>query len=440
MISINTAERWKKVRLSSLFYENVSKNTDFAEQKAFQFYFGTIVPKKEYELTEELIETYKKYTLIEPGDIMINGLNLNYDFVTQRVGLVQERGIITSAYLSLRPRRDINTRYYAYLLKAVDAQKLFHGLGTGIRLTLSFKEIKNLQLPVPPNSEQDQIVKFLDWKMSSINRHVSTKRKQITLLHEILAVYISEVVTNGLNENNHTRDSHVEWIGNIPEHWNTIRCKYLFTERDERSAEGLEQHLSMSQKYGLVPDSQLDERRMLSESYKGGKLCYENDLVLNRLKAHLGVFSLSPQFGVISPDYTVLVPNTDRIIPAFAETVLKNERCRRELRIRVRGIIEGFWRLYTDDFNTIVLPVPPIEEQREIMEHISTFKENIKKYEKILKQEIEALQELKTRIIADAVTGKIDTRSVEIPEYEYVTDEADNSIKDNELNETDQEE
>ena len=73
MISINTAERWKKVRLSSLFYENVSKNTDFAEQKAFQFYFGTIVPKKEYELTEELIETYKKYTLIEPGDIMING-------------------------------------------------------------------------------------------------------------------------------------------------------------------------------------------------------------------------------------------------------------------------------------------------------------------------------------------------------------------------------
>ena len=111
---------------------------------------------------------------------MINGLNLNYDFVTQRVGLVQERGIITSAYLSLRPRRDINTRYYAYLLKAVDAQKLFHGLGTGIRLTLSFKEIKNLQLPVPPNSEQDQIVKFLDWKMSSINRHVSTKRKQIT--------------------------------------------------------------------------------------------------------------------------------------------------------------------------------------------------------------------------------------------------------------------
>ena len=96
--------------------------------------------------------------------------------------------------------------------------------------------------------------------------------------------------------------------------------------------------------------------------------------------------------------------------------------------------------MYTDDFNTIVLPVPPIEEQREIMEHISTFKENIKKYEKILKQEIEALQELKTRIIADAVTGKIDTRSVEIPEYEYVTDEADNSIKDNELNETDQEE
>ena len=86
----------------------------------------------------------------------------------------------------------------------------------------------------------------------------------------------------------------------------------------------------------------LDEHRMLSASYKGGKICYKDDLVLNRLKAHLGVFALAPQFGVISPDYTVLVPNTEKILPIFAETVLKSRRCRRELQIRVRGIIEAF--------------------------------------------------------------------------------------------------
>ena len=84
----------------------------------------------------------------------------------------------------------------------------------------------------------------------------------------------------------------------------------------------------------------------------------------------MGVFALAPQLGVISPDYTVLVPNVSKILPAYAEMALKSIRCRGELRIRVRGIVEGFWRLYTDDFNTIVLPVPPLEEQAIIMQHI----------------------------------------------------------------------
>ena len=183
--------------------------------------------------------------------------------------------------------------------------------------------------------------------------------------------------------------------------------------------------MSMSQKYGLVPDSQLDERRMLSESYAGGKLCYKDDLVLNRLKAHLGVFALSPQSGVISPDYTVLIPNRERVLPTFAETVLKSDRCRGELRIRVRGIIEGFWRLYTDDFNTIVLPVPPIEEQAEIMEYIIEFRDKTKKYEDNLTQEISTLQEFKPRLISDMVIGKIDVRGIEIPECEFVEETVD---------------
>ncbi len=291
--------------------------------------------------------------------------------------------------------------------------------------------MKNILLPVPPRDEQDQIVRFLDWKVSAINRLISTKRKQIALLHERQSVHISHIVTCGLHNCVATKNSGAEWIGDIPEHWQAMRCKYLFSERDERSQEGAEQHLSMSQKYGLVPDSQLDERRMLSESYAGGKLCYKDDLVLNRLKAHLGVFALSPQSGVISPDYTVLMPNRERVLPAFAETVLKSDRCRGELRIRVRGIIEGFWRLYTDDFNTIVLPVPPIEEQAEIMKHIIEFRDKTKKYEDSLTHEISAMQEFKVRLISDVVTGKIDVRGIEVPEYEFVEEDADGEGEEN---------
>ncbi len=415
--------RWRSVRLASLFHENTVKNEDFLLSNALQFRYGSIVQKKKFDLTSDLIETYKKYTLIQPGDIMINGLNLNYDFITQRVALVPSTGIITSAYICLRPRNSVNYRFYTYYLKALDALKVFNVLGTGIRLTLSYDSIKNMVLPLPPREEQDQIVRYLDWQGSKINRLIAAKRKEIALLHEQHKRRISEAVLHGNDDGCCQKDSGVEWIGMIPEHWSVIRCKYVFTERDERSIAGEEEHLSMSQKYGLVPDSKLDERRMLSESYVGGKVCYKNDLVLNRLKAHLGVFALSPQKGVISPDYTVLIPNAERILPTYGEAVLKSDLCRRELRIRVRGIIEGFWRLYTDDFNTIVIPLPPLKEQEQIMKHLSALNNKFTALKQRLEQEINILHELRTRLISDVVTGQIDVRGIKVPDDEYINNE-----------------
>lgn len=415
--------RWRSVRLASLFHENTVKNEDFLLSNALQFRYGSIVQKKKFDLTSDLIETYKKYTLIQPGDIMINGLNLNYDFITQRVALVPSTGIITSAYICLRPRNSVNYRFYTYYLKALDALKVFNGLGTGIRLTLSYDSIKNMVLPLPPREEQDQIVRYLDWQVSKINRLIAAKRKEIALLHEQHKRRISEAVLHGNDDGCCQKDSGVEWIGMIPEHWSVIRCKYVFTERDERSIAGEEEHLSMSQKYGLVPDSKLDERRMLSESYVGGKVCYKNDLVLNRLKAHLGVFALSPQKGVISPDYTVLIPSAERILPTYGEAVLKNDLCRRELRIRVRGIIEGFWRLYTDDFSTIVIPLPPLKEQEQIMKHLSALNNKFTALKQRLEQEINILHELRTRLISDVVTGQVDVRGIKVPDDEYINNE-----------------
>ena len=365
---------------------------------------------------------FNTYKIVKPGDMAFCLFDI--DETPRTVGLSQYGGMLTGAYTIFHVA-NINPHYAYYYYLSLDNVKAMRPLYSGLRKTINTGTFLSCKLPLPPRPEQNQIVRFLDWKVSAINRLISIKRKQIALLHERQCVHISHIVTHGLHGRVATKNSGVEWIGDIPEHWQAMRCKYLFSERDERSQEGTEQHLSMSQKYGLVPDSQLDERRMLSESYAGGKLCYKDDLVLNRLKAHLGVFALSPQSGVISPDYTVLIPNRERVLPTFAETVLKSVRCRGELRIRVRGIIEGFWRLYTDDFNTIVLPVPPIEEQAEIMEYIIEFRGKTKKYEDSLTQEISTLQEFKARLISDVVTGKIDVRGIEIPECEFVEETVD---------------
>lgn len=379
--------------------------------------YGEIKRKKNID-SGLVPSNYDNYQMLYKGNIVLRLIDLQNDHTSLRTGLVHETGIITSAYTCIVSSE--NPAYIRYLLHSYDTRKVFYGYGGGVRQSIGFKEIRHLQVSVPPRDEQDQIVRYLDWQVSKINRLIAAKRKQITVLQEQLKHCISDAVFRGISDDIILKDSGVEWIGTIPEHWSVIRCKYVFAERDERSIAGEEVHLSMSQKYGLVPDAKLDERRMLSESYAGGKICYKDDLVLNRLKAHLGVFALSPQKGVVSPDYTVLVPNTERILPAYGEAVLKSDLCRRELRIRVRGIIEGFWRLYTDDFNTVVIPLPPLKEQEQIMEYLNTLNGKFTALKQNLEQEIATLQDLRTCLISHVVTGQMDVRSIEVPEFEYV--------------------
>jgi len=163
----------------------------------------------------------------------------------------------------------------------------------------------------------------------------------------------------------------------------------------------------MSQKYGLVDSSRIDEWRMQSESYAGGKLCKQNDLVLNRLKAHLGVFAYAPVDGVVSPDYTVLrALKNER--SRFFESVFKTPAYISELRRSTKGIVEGFWRLYTDDLYDIRVPVPPVAEQKVILNWIDQVDLVVHCLIRAKLRLIELLNEQKQAIIHRAVTRGLD--------------------------------
>jgi type I restriction enzyme S subunit len=197
------------------------------------------------------------------------------------------------------------------------------------------------------------------------------------------------------------------WLPQLPVHWRVMRAKHVFREVDCRSVDGAETHLSMHQKLGLVPSASTGEKRLVSESYAGGKLVEPDDLVLNRLKAHLGVFAHAAQPGVISPDYTVLrsLPNA---AVRYYEYLLKSPACRSELRTRVKGIVEGFWRLYTDDFYDIRLPVPPLDEQRLIIRFLDWHGAMTGKLIRAKRRLIALLNEQKQSIIHRAVTRGLD--------------------------------
>ena len=202
------------------------------------------------------------------------------------------------------------------------------------------------------------------------------------------------------------KDSGLPWLPQVPKHWDVRRSKYLFREVDRRSKTGTETRLSMSQKHGLIPSSQIDEKRLVSASNVGGKLCEPGDLVLNRLKAHLGVIALSPSHGLVSPDYTVLRP-IGTVNYRFFCAVYRSPYCGQELRKRAKGIVEGFWRLYTDDFYDIRVSVPPPDEQAAIVRFLDYANGRLERAIRAKRKVIALLHEQKQAIIHRAVTRGI---------------------------------
>jgi type I restriction enzyme S subunit len=186
-------ENWKVVPIKIAFSEVKTKNTDGAVTNALKFKFGEIVPKTNFdsETDDYVADTILNYTIVEPRMIMINGLNLNYDFKTLRTGLVKEKGIITSAYLALKPIEEIvNAEYATYLFKGYETKMAFHNMGAGIRLTLGFKEFKNQPLLLPPLSEQEAIADFLNQKCAKIDTLIEKK----TLLLEEMETFKKSLI------------------------------------------------------------------------------------------------------------------------------------------------------------------------------------------------------------------------------------------------------
>lgn len=222
-------EDWETHKIKFGFTEVNYKNTDGLIKNALKFRYGNIVCKENFDAdTEEYVaDTILNYNVVKPGDIMINGLNLNFDFVSIRSAIVENIGVITSAYLALRPNEQIILPYYAnYLFRSYDVCKAFHNMGIGMRKTLAFKEFKNQPCIFPSPTEQQQIVHFLDRKCTAIDTAIEKTKKSIEKLEEYKKAVITNAVTKGIDPNAKMKDSGVEWIGEIPEGWEITRNKF----------------------------------------------------------------------------------------------------------------------------------------------------------------------------------------------------------------------
>lgn len=219
---------WTITILSALFSERKCKNSGLAENNLLSLSYGNIV-RKNIESNEGLLPaSFETYNIIEPGNIVFRLTDLQNDKRSLRTGLCRERGIITSAYVTLQIRSDDSPRYMHYLFHTYDLCKVFYGMGDGVRQGMNYEDLKRLRILRPDQETQRRIADYLDRKCSQIDAIIARQQEVIEKLKAYKLSVITEAVTKGLNPDVPMKDSGDGFIGVMPEHWNVAKLGMLF--------------------------------------------------------------------------------------------------------------------------------------------------------------------------------------------------------------------
>ena len=418
-------QQWECKKIGTLFSERKTKVSDKDYQPLSVTKMG-IVPQLETAVKTDAGDNRK---LVCAGDFVINSRSDRKG----SCGISESDGSVSLINIVLTPRNQWNRRYVHYLMRSQPFSEEFYRNGKGIvsdLWTTRYSEMKSILLPVPPRDEQDQIVKYLDWQLSKINKMISAKRKQIELLNEHLRYAVNNAVTKGLR-NEELVNSGVYWIGKIPKSWEVIKIKWLFDEDNKRNDDGTEELLSFSRKKGLIPFSEASEKQPSASDLTKYRVVRPGQLLENRMQAWSGMFICVTRNGCVSPDYSVFNPSSERYVNVkFFEYVFRNPLQVEQFANASRGVGSGFNRLYTPAFGAIYTVYPTREEQDEIVDYLDNIQIKYREAIEKIEEEIECLHDMKNRLIFDVVTGKIDVRDIEIPEYEFVEEEADGDVDD----------
>ncbi|MGE3671733.1 MAG: restriction endonuclease subunit S, partial [Polyangiaceae bacterium] len=285
------------------------------------------------------------------------------------------------------------------------------GVGS-IQRNLYWPHLKRVTAVLPPLEEQAAIVRFLGYANGRIQRYIQAKKKLIKLLEEQKRAIIHRAVTQGVNPGARLKPSGVEWLGDVPEHWEVRRLKTLFREVNKRSETGTETLLSLRMHQGLVPHEDVSDKPIPPSALVGYKHVVPGQLVMNRMRAAIGIFGVPTQAGLVSPDYAVFVP-ASTVVPSYYLSLFKTEAMCSEFRLASKGLgtgSSGFMRLYTDQFGRLWVPLPPLDEQEEILRAIEVESSEIESALSVARREVELLREYRSRLIADVVTGQLDVR------------------------------
>lgn len=432
--NLNFPAHWDVLPLCSMAREKSICNCIDMELLSVYLDAG-VVPfsKRTEKRTNTTSKDLSKYQRVDVGDFVLN----NQQAWRGSVGVSKYTGITSPAYIILALNDQLTLDYANYLFRSrimVD-QYLVASKGVGsIQRNLYWQELKRASVLVPPKDEQDQIVRYLDWKVSNINRLIHDYQRQIKLLEEQKKNTIYKAVTFGFNTDRNFKI--IECIGKkrIPNDWDVVPLCSIAKEKSICNCTDLEL-LSVYLDEGVVKFSSRSEKRTNTTSKDLSK--YQRvdpgDFVLNNQQAWRGSVGVSDYTGIISPAYIVLSLD-DVLIRKYANYLFRSAFMIDQFLVVSKGVGSIQRNIYWPSFKRSLVIIPPKSEQQEIVDYIDVRCKEINVMIDKVNLQIEHLKEYRTRLISDVVTGQVDVRGVKIPDY---TPEEYNAM-DEEINDTEE--
>jgi len=413
----NVPEHWEIVKSKRILVEASIKGFPDEELLAATQTKG-VIPKSLYEnTTVTATKNFETLKLVEKGDFVISLRSFQGG-----IEYAHYRGIISPAYTILKPQEEVVHKYYRYLLKSKRYISGLTLLVTGIRegQNIDTGKFKDSYLPLPTKPEQTVIANFLDYKLEKIERFISKKKQLIELLNEQKAAIINQAVTKGLNPNAKMKPSGIEWLGDIPEHWEVRKLKFVGKIRNGATPSTSQKEYWDGKIVWTTPAEinnlvyiNNSTRKISNEGYNscGTHLVPKNSIILTT-RAPIGKVAISGVELCTNQGCKSIVLEDIIVKFIYFQMIIYKD----EMNSLGRGTT--FMELSNEALKNIKLPIPSNIEQNSIVQYIETETAKIEKTITTIEKEIDLVEEYKTALIAEAVTGKIDVRDFEMPQEE----------------------
>jgi type I restriction enzyme S subunit len=403
---------WNLKRIKYLFKSIVEKSIDGSEELLSVSEKKGIIPRRELrDENEELTrsESLEGYLKVDKDDL-VNNIMLMWK---RGLGVSNYKGIVSPSYSVFRLNKPNIPSYWNYLLRTDLYVTEFRRNSTGVidsRLRLYDDSFGDIFSILPPVNEQLKIVQFLDNKTELIDTLISTKERKISLLNEQRNTLINHIVTKGLNSNVKMKNSGVEWIGMIPEHWVIKKLKWLCdtnsNQISEENLNGIELiHYSIPnvQEFGigiLENGSDIDSSKLV---VKGGEILFSK---LNPRKGTTCIVKSNKDYLIVcSGEFISLIPHFDNI--RYIHFLISNQSFIEYIDSMVESVTRSHQRVRPEKFLSSFITIPPIKEQIEIIEYLDTKLKDIDDLVKLEQKKIDLLKEYRQSLISEVVTGKV---------------------------------